>query len=253
MEVRVRLRVADYSATSLSQSNVTMHTVEVSDDMTMRDLFKVLPTEHVTHLEENSYYPVSSVYLRRTHREIQYVVTSSGIVWYPSYDEVRVIDFMRTVGGNKTLNLVTNLTGFGGNIGGVDVTSFIDVIGIIGFAITLWDKKKSVTWIGKYIPKWIRRGKKIPALSDTGAAAEHPGAFMSYLFSKEQWNPHALSADTGMAVERCHFFLKACGYKYDNKTMLFHASSETPNIAKLVDSLPFASYMQEYNDRQTKT
>lgn len=194
----------------------TDETIEINDKTTLKDIF----INSKVNADVSKYYKLSSNYYYN-HRRLPYIRKENNVViWEPSYEEVKVIDFIFT--HDIKDNIIYADIGIP-QAGGPDLKDFIH----------LWNDYfpiiDQIASIFGFIDGTIRISMLLKSIFiDKRKKVLPPHGVLDIILSRKQWNHNELSEILGIEKGNAKMFLKALGYTWDNSKKL-HVLQCDPN------------------------
>jgi len=227
----VEVKVVYYNVLSPYIDGVIKYTEDilaVTDSMTLKDIFA---TSKQSCADVSKYYKVSENYYYNNN-QLPYIKKIDGeIIWEPSYEDVKVIEFIYTHDIND--NTIYADTGIP-QAGGPDLKVFIDLWNeyypIIDQISSLYGFYTGIVGIGLFIKSiFVNKKKKSPP----------PQGVFDLILSKNKWNHFELSVALEIDVEATKKLLQAFGYRWDNSKKLYIHQGDINEIIEKLSKVSF--------------
>ncbi|KGM97210.1 hypothetical protein Z968_04195 [Clostridium novyi A str. 4552] len=207
--------------------------MEINDKTTLKDIFI---NSQQGNADVSKYYNLSSRYYYNSNVLPYIKKTDNTVIWEPSYNEIKVIDFIFT--HNIQDNIIYADTGIP-QAGGPDLKDFIQLwneyYDVISQIVTLFGFVNGVLKIGKFFEKvFIDKFKNKKILPPQGV--------FDLILSKKQWNHNELSQNLDIDKEDAKNILKLLGYKWDNSRKLYIQQRDPKEIIDKLSKVKFWQY-----------
>ncbi len=215
--------------------------VELRDSATIDDLFIALDI-HLADVECERYYRVQNYSLRLGESTLQYILSSGGMQWNPSYRDTRLEDFFSTHDiSDCSIHVRYERGGRGG--GFIDYLLMWDqVYSVLEHSVTMLTGAGFAYKLFKFANGLMRKRRPPGNMSSMS-----PGNLLSLIGQRNQWNAFDLGTQTQMSPEQARFFLKGCGYRFDKHQQLFVATDATEHFFDLINSTEFKGPAADFN------
>lgn len=229
----MKIKIIYYNVMSPYVDGIPEYTeaiIQVDDKTTLKDIFT---KSKQVNADVSKYYKLSGNYYYN-HKILPYIKKDNGIIiWEPSYEEVKVIDFILT--HDIKDNIIHADTGIP-QAGGPDLKNIIqlwnDYYPIIDQISTVFGFLGGVAGFSTFLKStFIDKKKKL--------LPPH-GAF-DFILAKAQWNHNELAESLEIEKESAKKILQGLGYKWDNSKKLY-VHQDDPN--KIKDKLSKVSYWE---------
>lgn len=162
-------------------------------------------------------------------RSLPYIFDSEGnVLWEPHYDEIKVVDFIRTYSVRD--NTVYADTGIP-QAGGPDLKDLVQLweeyYPILEQIGTTFGFVSGIVGIGRWIRSLFK--KKNPP----------PQTIFDLLLSREQWNHFELAESLEIDKDEMKKLLQVFGYKWDNSKRLYVQQGNTEEIIQKLAQVSF--------------
>lgn len=200
----------------------------VSDSMTLKDMFTASKQSSAN---VSKYYKLSENYYYN-HNQLPYIKKIGGeIVWEPTYENIKVIDFIHT--HDIKDNIIYADTGIP-QAGGSDLKDFIKLwdqyYPIIDQISSLFGFCTGIAGIGLFIKSiFVTKKKKSPP----------PHGVFDLILSKNKWNHFELSEELEIDKEATKKLLQALGYRWDNSEKLYIHQGDINEIREKLSKVSF--------------
>lgn len=181
-------------------------------NVTLSEAFK---EAGVNNADVSGYYPLSEFFYFNTEK-LPYLISGEKINYNVSYDDAKMVDFLRThaIGENK-IKVVSGMIQAGGPEFLIDIESWelvINVIsGVIGFSL----KDLILTLYNRFKKNKIK-----------------PQIAFDLILSNEVISSAKLASQLDVEKETAKQLLKGLGYKYDNRRQSYVKGKESEQIER---------------------
>lgn len=202
--------------------------LQIDDKTTLKDIF--IDSKQVN-ADVSKYYKLSGKYYFNNKRLPYIKKENNKIIWEPSYEKVKVIDFLFT--HNIKNNIIYADIGII-QAGGPDLKDFIqlwyDYYPIINEIVTVFGFFSGIAEVSRFIKSiFIDKSKKLLP----------PHGIFDLILSKKQWNHNELSENLDIDKESTKMILQGLGYKWDNSKKIYVYQGDLNQLRKKLSKVSF--------------
>lgn len=197
----------------------------ITDTLTLQELFDTV--KHGT-ADISNYYLLSKSYYYNQGR-LPYIIDGRcKIVWEPTYDSIKVVDFIRTHNiDDNTIHADTGIPQVGGKGTKDLILLWNEYYPIIDQISSLFGFGAGVIGIGLFVKSLFVKGKK----------PSPPHGVFDLILSKDKWNYHDLSDCLEFEQEDVKKLLQAFGYKWDHSKKIYILHGDINEIRDKLSSV----------------
>lgn len=208
---------------AMDEPYIKEHTVDIPEDASLQDVFDALGCGLA---DVSDYYELSGVFAWNNFY-CPFILTECSVQYNLPYNEVKVSDFIHThCIGNNSIRIATGYPQAGGP-GFVELKEIWDTI---------------YPWLNDIAILCTITGISVKGIIDgIRSYFEHrkasPHAVIDMLATRRQWNHKELAEILEMPEKNALYLLKAFGYEYDKKLMLYVPSKNTVELREKIKSV----------------